>query len=114
MFPSSAAARVHPVATPAHRTPAHRTPAHCTPARQARVALTVFAALIAAAPSAAAQGGTAPDSTALVTRLGKDTLAVEHVVRAGNVIEADVLLRTPSTTRTRDRMELAADGTVQR
>lgn len=105
----SAAARVRP-ATPAAalqvsalRARAHA-PAHAT---RAAASLSALAALLAVAPSAAAQ---APDSTAFVTRLGKDTLAVEHVVRAGNVIEADVLLRTPSTTRTRYRMEFAAGG----
>lgn len=105
----SAAARVRP-ATPAAalQVPALRARAHA-PARATRAAasFSALAALLAVAPSAAAQ---APDSTAFVTRLGKDTLAVEHVVRAGNAIEADVLLRTPSTTRTRYRMEFAAGG----
>ncbi|MHB1223899.1 MAG: DUF2911 domain-containing protein [Gemmatimonadaceae bacterium] len=130
---SSAAARVRPATpapaphAPAPHAPAPHAPAPHAPAPHAasaepgrvrRASTTLAAAsfaaltaLVAVAPSAVAQGSDqTPDSTAFVTRLGKDTLAVEHVVRTGNVVEADVLLRTPSTTRTRYRMELAGDG----
>ncbi len=110
----SAAARVRPALTAS----AHHTSALCSPKYQTRPvlpALVALAVLLTGASLAGAQGTrNSPDSTALVTRLGKDTLAVEHVVRTGNVIEADVLLRTPKTARTRYRMELAADGTAQR
>ena len=106
----SAAARVRPALTAS----AHHTSALCSPKYQTRPvlpALVALAVLLTGASVAGAQGtGNFPDSTALVTRLGKDTLAVEHVVRTGNVIEADVLLRTPKTARTRYRMELAADA----
>lgn len=115
MFPSpSAAARVRPATpAPALHPPTLRAPAGANgrDRRAGFATLAALAALFAAAPSAIAQSGDqSPDSTAFVTRLGKDTLAVEHVVRTGNAVEADVLLRTPSTTRTRYRMEFAADG----
>lgn len=115
MFPSlSAAARVRPAPT----TSAPYSAALAAPAHETRFVLTAMvalAALLTIASLAGAQGSrTAPDSTAFVTRLGQDTLAVEHVVRTNSVIEADVLLRTPRTTRTRYRMELAADGMAQR
>lgn len=54
-----------------------------------------------------------PDSAALLTRLGTDTLAVERVVRTGNRVDAEVVLRSPSTTRTRYRLTLAPDGGLQ-
>lgn len=109
----SAAARVRPAAAapaPADHATLLREPARA-PGLAMRAAVATLATMLAVAPSANAQSGSSrPDSTAFVTLLGKDTLAVEHVVRAGNVIEADVLLRTPSTTRTRYRMELSPDG----
>ena len=54
------------------------------------------------------------DSAALVTRLGADTLVLERFVRSPRLVEAEVLLRVPTTTRTRYRLELGADGQVTR
>lgn len=52
----------------------------------------------------------APDSAVFVTRLGADTLVIERMVRTGARVEADVLMRTPTTTRTRWTMELGTGG----
>ena len=70
------------------------------------------AALAAVLP--AALGAQAPDSTAFVTRLGTDTLAVERVVRRPGRVEAEVLLRTPRTSLTRYVLELDDAGTMRR
>ncbi|HJR62596.1 MAG TPA: DUF2911 domain-containing protein [Gemmatimonadaceae bacterium] len=51
-----------------------------------------------------------PDSAAFVTRLGDDTLAVERVVFTPQRVEADVVLRVPSTTRTKYVLELSPSG----
>lgn len=112
-FPS-AAARVRLALTrSANHTSAARVPVDGS--RLLLPSLVALAALLSVASLAGAQDNrTSPDSTALVTRLGKDTLAVEHIVRTRNIIEADVLLRTPRTTRTRYRMELTNDGHAQR
>ena len=56
----------------------------------------------------------AADSAAYVTRLGNDTLAVERFVRAGGHVEADVVLRSPRTTRTRYVLELSPAGELAR
>jgi hypothetical protein len=61
---------------------------------------------------AAAQS--APDSAGYVTRLGTDTLAIERFVRTPQRVEAEVLLRIPTTTRTTYVMDLAPDGTMRR
>lgn len=58
--------------------------------------------------------GAQPDSAVFITRLGSDTLVVERMVRTGNRIEAEVLMRTPSTVRDRWVMELAPTGQMQR
>ncbi len=54
-----------------------------------------------------------PDSAVLLTRLGTDTLAVERIVRMGNRVTAEVVLRSPATTRTRYELSLAPDGGMQ-
>lgn len=54
-----------------------------------------------------------PDSAVLLTRLGRDTLAVERVVRTGNRVDAEVVLRSPTTSITRYVMMLAPDGGLQ-
>jgi hypothetical protein len=54
------------------------------------------------------------DSAGYVTRLGTDTLAIERFVRTPQRVEAEVLLRIPSTTRTTYVMELGSDGTMRR
>ncbi|HEY0970690.1 MAG TPA: DUF2911 domain-containing protein [Gemmatimonadales bacterium] len=76
-------------------------------------ALLVIVALAAPGAPLAAQGAT-PDSGAYVTRLGDDTLAVERFVRTPGRIEAEVLLRTPRTTRTHYVMELDGAGNMTR
>ena len=70
-------------------------------------------ALLAPALPARAQG-TAPDSGAFVTRLGSDTLVVERFVRTPRRLEADVVLRVPTTMHTRYVLELAPDGALER
>ncbi|HSJ62662.1 MAG TPA: DUF2911 domain-containing protein [Gemmatimonadaceae bacterium] len=54
------------------------------------------------------------DSAGYITRLGTDTLAIERFVRTPERVEAEVLLRIPSTTRTTYVMELGSDGTLRR
>jgi len=73
-------------------------------------------ALAAPAPLTAQGGasGTRPDSASLVTRLGNDTLAVERFVRTGNRIEAEVVLRSPTVTRTHYTLELTPGGGIAR
>ena len=56
----------------------------------------------------------AADSAVFVTRLGSDTLVVERMVRTPSRVVAEVLMRTPVTTRTRWVMELAPDGRMTR
>lgn len=58
--------------------------------------------------------GTAADSASFVTRLGVDTVAVERVVYSPRRVDADVLLRVPSTTRTRYVLELSPAGELTR
>ncbi|MEP0547758.1 MAG: DUF2911 domain-containing protein [Rhodothermales bacterium] len=56
----------------------------------------------------------AQDRAAFVTTLGADTLAVERFWQTEDGVEADVVLRTPRTTRTQYRLTLDADGDVAR
>src|SRR5688500_694308 len=85
-----------------------------------------FTAIIALAPIAACAstvGGSAGeivggsvsttdavDSAVFVTRLGVDTMAIERVVYAPRRVEADVLLRVPTSTRTRYVLERTPTG----
>jgi hypothetical protein len=69
-----------------------------------------LALLLAPAPAVSQ----APDSGAFVTRLGADTLAVERFVRTPGRVEADVVLRVPTTTRTRYVLELTPAGEMTR
>ncbi|HEX5580546.1 MAG TPA: DUF2911 domain-containing protein [Gemmatimonadaceae bacterium] len=88
------------------------------PIPAALLATVTLAALAAPTHSTlGAQGAarpTTPDSAAYVTRLGNDTLAVERFVRTPGRIEAEVLLRTPTTSRTRYVMELDDAGNMTR
>lgn len=77
-----------------------------------RSPLFVITALVAAGPAALA--AQRPDSAAFVTRLGDDTLAIERFVRTGRWVDADVVLRVPTTLRTRYRLELAPNGELAR
>ena len=54
------------------------------------------------------------DSAAFVTRLGDDTLVVERMARTPTSVVTDVLLRVPTTTRTRWVMELSPTGEMTR
>ena len=49
-----------------------------------------------------------------VTMLGRDTVAVETVARAGNHITGDILVRVPATMRLHYDVEVRADGSVAR
>lgn len=78
---------------------------------------TPAAALLLAALAAAAPGHaqTAPrDSGALVTVLGRDTVALERWVRVGNRIEAEAAVRSPRTSLRRYVLELGPDGAMRR
>src|SRR5688500_2739554 len=68
-----------------------------------------LAALLAAAPAAAQV-----DSAALVTVLGRDTLALERWVRTPEGITAEAVVRSPRTTFRRYTVELASEGRIQR
>lgn len=73
-----------------------------------------LAALSAPAPLAAQGGAQRADSASFITRLGNDTLAVERFVRSGQRFEAEVVLRSPSVTRSRYLMETTAEGGLAR
>lgn len=62
----------------------------------------------------AAQPRQRADSAALVTVLGRDTLALERWVRTGDRVSAEVVVRAPRTTLRRYEMELEADGRMRR
>ena len=80
---------------------------------------TILAALIplmllsCTTPSDSAQD-TNPNSAAFVTLLGNDTLAVEQFVRTPTRMEADVVLRTPTTTVRQYVLEMDEAGALQR
>ncbi|MBX3132330.1 MAG: DUF2911 domain-containing protein [Gemmatimonadaceae bacterium] len=68
-------------------------------------------ALVATAP--AALGAQArPDTSTLTARLGVDTISVERIIRTGNVIEAEVVTRSPRTTLQRQRAQFDARGNL--
>ncbi len=56
----------------------------------------------------------ADDPSAFVTTLGRDTVAVETVARAGNHVTGDILVRVPATMRLHYEVEMRADGSVAR
>ena len=70
-----------------------------------------LAVLLAAAPL---QSQARADSAALVTVLGRDTLALERWVRTPQQITAEAVVRAPRTTYRRYVMDLAPDGTMRR
>ena len=80
--------------------------------RPSFLALVVLGALLPGA--LAAQRAARPDSATFVTRLGADTLAIERVVRTATRVEAEVVLRVPTTTVTRYVMELSPAGELTR
>jgi hypothetical protein len=73
-----------------------------------RLCPALLAALFAA--PAAAQ----VDSAALVTVLGRDTLALERWVRTPTQVTAEAVVRSPRTTYRQYVLDLAPDGTMRR
>src|SRR5688500_748852 len=71
--------------------------------------LAVLATVVAAAPAAAQA-----DSAALVTVLGRDTLALERWVRTPERVTAEAVVRSPRTTYRRYVLDLAPDGRMRR
>ena len=71
--------------------------------------LATLAAVCTAAPAAAQA-----DSAALVTVLGRDTLALERWVRTPERVTAEAVVRSPRTTHRRYVLDLAPDGTMRR
>jgi hypothetical protein len=67
------------------------------------------AALFTAAPAAAQA-----DSAALLTVLGRDTLALERWVRTPERVTAEAVVRSPRTTYRRYVLDLAPDGRMRR
>jgi Protein of unknown function (DUF2911) len=76
--------------------------------RRAARALPLLAAF--AAPAAAQQA----DSAALVTVLGRDTLALERWVRTPTRVTAEAVVRSPRTTLRRYVLDLGPDGRMRR
>ena len=83
-----------------------------TPLRRAARTVLPLALLAASAPSGL--GAQAADSALFVTRLGRDTIAVERVRFSANRVDADVVLRVPRTARTTYAMELSPSGELSR
>ncbi|MGE5727488.1 MAG: DUF2911 domain-containing protein, partial [Gemmatimonas sp.] len=54
------------------------------------------------------------DMGSFITTLGRDTVAVEKVSRAGNHITGDILVRVPATMRLHYDVEVPADGSIAR
>lgn len=81
-----------------------------TRARATALALCAAAAVLAAAPADAQR----TERGALVTTLGNDTLALERWTRAGNRIDAEVVVRSPRTVLRRFTLELSPEGGFQR
>jgi hypothetical protein len=75
-----------------------------------------WTALLCAAGAlpAAAQASSEPDSAAFITRLGRDTLAVERWVRSRDRVTAEAAVRMPETTLRTYTLHFAPDGTLQR
>lgn len=80
--------------------------------RRGTAAALLLAAPFAAATPAAAQE--APDSAALVTVLGSDTVALERWVRTPGRIEAQAVVRSPRTSLRSYTLELTPAGTMRR
>ena len=74
--------------------------------------LTTFAAAVAVAAVAAAGCGTAGDTHGFVTRLGRDTVAVERIVRRGDTVTLDGVDRWPRVRRRHAVLTLRPDGAI--
>ena len=77
-------------------------------------AVLLLAASIAASANPASAQSARPDSAALVTVLGRDTLALERWGRTGNRIEAEAVVRSPRTSLRRYTLDLAPSGAMRR
>ncbi|HEX6371397.1 MAG TPA: DUF2911 domain-containing protein [Longimicrobium sp.] len=77
--------------------------------RRAACTLPLLAAVCPAAPAAGQV-----DSAALVTVLGRDTLALERWVRTPGRVTAEAVVRSPRTTYRRYVLDLAPDGRMRR
>lgn len=77
-------------------------------------ACALAAGALFAAPDVASAQAVRADSAALVTVLGRDTLALERWVRTPGRIEAEAAVRSPRTTLRRYTMDLDASGTMRR
>ncbi|MEO5799170.1 MAG: hypothetical protein ABIZ70_14535, partial [Gemmatimonadales bacterium] len=55
----------------------------------------------------------AQDSYGLVSRLGRDTVAVERITRTGNKVVGDLLERSPRVLQRHYEGTLAADGSIE-
>lgn len=56
----------------------------------------------------------ADERAAFVTTLGRDTVAVESVIRTASHMTGDIIVRVPSTVRIHYEVELRQDGSVAR
>lgn len=74
-------------------------------------AVLLLASLAGAAPAAAQARA---DSAALVTVLGRDTIALERWVRTGDRIQAEAAVRSPSTSLRRYTLDLTPSGGMRR
>ncbi|HEY2896026.1 MAG TPA: DUF2911 domain-containing protein [Gemmatimonadaceae bacterium] len=54
------------------------------------------------------------EKASFITTLGRDTVVVESVARAGNRVTGDIIVRVPATVRVHYDVELRADGSVAR
>lgn len=72
------------------------------------VSLAAIAALHAAPTKSADEKGS------WITTLGRDTVAIESVVRAGNRVTGDIVVRVPNTVRLHYDVELRPDGSIAR
>ncbi|HEY2896322.1 MAG TPA: hypothetical protein VGJ12_04230, partial [Gemmatimonadaceae bacterium] len=54
------------------------------------------------------------EKASFITTLGRDTVVVESVARAGNRVTGDIIVRVPATVRVHYEVELRADGSVAR
>ncbi len=87
-------------------------PAAPRPRRGPGRVLFFLAALAASAIPAGAQARA--DSAALVTVLGRDTIALERWVRTGSRIQAEAAVRSPSTSLRRYTLDLTPTGGMRR
>lgn len=89
-------------------------PSGSTHIRFSKLQIVAAVAMLCAAPAAIMAQPAGADSAGYVTRLGIDTLAIERFVRTRDRVEAEVLLRIPTTTRTTYVMELGPNGDMRR